>query len=231
MDVKTQVKEVTEKVEKTTNASPEVKAQVKETTDKVEKTADDMKAQVKEITEKAEKNAGDVKAQVKEATDKAEKNANGSSGVKAQVKETTDKVGKVASDVKTQVMDTAKSAEKLAFDNPVVNTAHSGILAGIGAVAVGKEKTEAVMERLVEKGEVTAKDLLRIWKDLFSQGKEDVTKVEEKLEGMLDQRISAVLQRMNIPNKTDLEGLNDKVGALTKKVADLDKKLAVKKAA
>ena len=213
MDVKTQVKEVTEKVEKTTNASPEVKAQVKETTDKVEKTADDMKSQVKEITEKAEKNA------------------NGSSGVKAQVKETTDKVGKVASDVKTQVMDTAKSAEKLAVDNPVVKTAHSGILAGIGAVAVGKEKTEAVMERLVEKGEVTAKDLLRIWKDLFSPGKEDVTKVEEKLEGILDQRISAVLQRMNIPNKTDLEGLNDKVGALTKKVADLDKKLAVKKAA
>ena len=191
----------------------------------------DAKTQGKETTEKVEKTADDVKAQVKEITEKAEKNANGSSGVKAQVKETTDKVGKVASDVKTQVKDTAKSAEKLAVDNPVVRTAHSGLLVGLGAVAAGKDKTGEVMERLVEKGEVTAKDLQRLWKDLFNQGKEDVTKVEEKLEGIVDQRISAVLQRMNIPSKTDLEGLNEKVGALTNKVAELDKKLAVKKAA
>ena len=195
MEVKTQVKEITEEVENTANASPDVKAQVTEITVKVEKTA------------------------------------NGSSGVKAQVKETTDKVGKVASDVKSQVKDTAKSAEKLAVDNPVVRTAHSGILVGLGAVSAGKEKTEAVMERLVEKGEVAAKDLQKMWHDLFSQGKEDVTKVEEKLEGMLDQRITAVLQRMNIPNKTDLDGLNEKVGALTLKVAELDKKLTLKKAA
>jgi len=195
MEVKTEVKEVTEKVENTANASPDVKAQVKETTEKVEKTAD------------------------------------GSSGVKAQVKGTTDRVGKVASDVKSQVKDTAKSAEKLAVDNVVVRTAHSGILVGLGAVAAGKEKTDSVMERLVEKGEVAAKDLQKMWHDLFSQGKEDVTKVEEKLEGMLDQRITSVLQRMNIPNKTDLDGLNEKVGALTQKVAELDKKLSLKKAA
>lgn len=191
----------------------------------------DTKAQVEDTMDKVEKTTDDVKAQVKEVTDKVEKSTNGSSGVKAQVKGTTDKVGKVAGDVKTQVMDTAKSAEKMAVDNPVVKTAHSGLLVGLGAVAAGKEKTGAVMDRLIEKGEVTAKDLQKMWKDLFSQGKEDVTKVEEKLEGMLDQRITAVLQRMNIPNKNDLEGLNDKVGALTKKVAELDKKLNAKKAA
>jgi poly(hydroxyalkanoate) granule-associated protein len=192
MEVKTQVKEITEEVENTANASPDVKAQVTEITEKVEKTA------------------------------------NGSPGVKAQVKGTTEKV---ASNVKSQVKDTAKSVEKLAVDNPVVRTAHSGILVGLGAVAAGKEKTDSVMERLVEKGEVAAKDLQKMWHDLFSQGKEDVTKVEEKLEGMLDQRITAVLQRMNIPNKTDLDGLNEKVGALTLKVAELDKKLTLKKAA
>ena len=192
MEVKTQVKEITEEVENTANASPDVKAQVTEITEKVEKTA------------------------------------NGSPGVKAQVKGTTEKV---ASNVKSQVKDTAKSVEKLAVDNPVVRTAHSGILVGLGAVAAGKEKTDSVMERLVEKGEVAAKDLQKMWHDLFSQGKEDVTKVEEKLEGMLDQRITSVLQRMNIPNKTDLDGLNEKVGALTLKVAELDKKLTLKKAA
>ncbi len=134
-------------------------------------------------------------------------------------------------DVKTQVMDTAKTVEKAATDNVVVKTAHSGVLVGLGAVAVSKEKTETMMDRLVEKGEVAAKDLQKMWHDLFNQGKEDVTKAEEKLEGMVDQRITAVMQRMNIPSKSDLEGLNDKVGALTAKVAELDKKVSVKKAA
>ena len=151
--------------------------------------------------------------------------------VKSQVKDTTVKVEKVAGDVKTQVKDTAGKVEKVAVESPVVKTAHSGLLVGLGAVVAGKEEFDGVMERLVEKGEVAAKDLLKMWHDLFSQGKEDVTKVEEKLEGVLDQRITAILGRMNIPSKSDLEGLTEKVGDLTNKVAELDKKLNIKKAA
>ena len=56
-------------------------------------------------------------------------------------------------DIKTQVKETAHQVEKFGQENVVVKTAHKGIQASLGAVALGVEEVEAVIKRLVEKGE------------------------------------------------------------------------------
>ena len=116
---------------------------------------------------------------------------------------------------------------------PAMNAAHTMFLAGIGAVVVTKDEIEAAVERLAEKGEVVEKDGRKMFDDLFSRRKEDMSKAEEKFEGMLDQRIESVLTAMNIPSKGDIEGLNKQIASLSRKVISLDKKVSAetKKAA
>ena len=132
-------------------------------------------------------------------------------------------------------MATAKTAVKKLetpeVTNPVVKAAHTVFLAGLGTFALGMEEVEAIVNRLVEKGEVAEKDARKMMDDMFNRSRKDMGKAEERVEGLLDNRIESVLQAMNIPSRNDVEDLSHKVGDLSKKVAQLDKKLTAEKAA
>lgn len=134
-------------------------------------------------------------------------------------------------DIKTQVKETAQQVEKFGQENVnvVVKTAHKGLQAGLGVVAMGADEIEAMIKRLVEKGEVAEKDGRKFFDGWLSRGREPMAKYEEKVEGMLDHRIEAVLGAMNIPSKSDISDLTQKIATLSKKVADLDKKMAAEK--
>ena len=132
-------------------------------------------------------------------------------------------------DIKTQVKDTAHQVEKFGQENVVVKTAHKGIQAGLGVVALGAEEIEAIIKRLLEKGEVAEKDGRKMFDEWMSRGREPMNKYEEKVEGMLDHRIESVLGAMNIPSKNDIADLTQKIATLSKKVAELDKKMTAEK--
>jgi len=125
---------------------------------------------------------------------------------------------------KTVEKATAK-IEEINGKNPVIKAARTMLLAGFGTVAMGKEEIETMIERLVEKGEVAEKDGRKRIEGMFERRRKDMSKAEDKVEGLLDQRIESVLNAMNIPSKNDLDSLSRKIGSLTKKVSDLDKKL------
>jgi len=121
-----------------------------------------------------------------------------------------------------------KAADSLNGQNPVVKIVRSVMLAAIGAVALSKEEVETIVNRLIEKGEIAEADGRELINDLIERGKkgtdEAVEKVE-KVDGILDQRIESILNRMNIPSKGDVESLSRKIGALSQKVDDLNKKI------
>lgn len=121
--------------------------------------------------------------------------------------------------------------------NPFFKAAHSLMLASIGVVALSKDEIETVVNRLVEKGEITEKDGRKLVEDLLSRTKEvstssvkktteHVTKTTSKTEDILTKRIEAVLNTMNIPSKQDIEDLTKKINTLSRKVSNLDKKLS-----
>jgi poly(hydroxyalkanoate) granule-associated protein len=121
-----------------------------------------------------------------------------------------------------------KATDSLNGQNPVVKIVRTVMLAAIGAVALSKEEIEAIVNRLIEKGEIAESDGRELISDLLERGKkgtgEAVGKVE-KVDGILDQRIESILNRMNIPSKGDVESLSRKIGALSQKVDDLNKKI------
>ena len=150
----------------------------------------------------------------------------------ATVKESTQKVvGKVE-----------ETAQPIV--NPVYKAARSLLLASIGAVALTKDEIETLVERLVEKGEITEKEGRKLVDELVARTKEthkEVTekvskKVEEpvsKTEGLVNKaeeafgkQVQAILNSMNIPSKNDIEELTKKIDALARKVSQLDKKLS-----
>jgi poly(hydroxyalkanoate) granule-associated protein len=117
--------------------------------------------------------------------------------------------------------------------NPLFKAARRLLLASVGAVVLSKEEAEALVARLVEKGEITEKDGRKLVDDLVARTKEAsqssldrVSQTTSKTEDMLTKRIEAVLNSMNIPSKQDISQLTSKIDALARKVTSLDKKVS-----
>jgi len=90
---------------------------------------------------------------------------------------------------------------------PLAELARKVLLASIGAVALVQEEAESFINKLIEKGEITEKDGASILKDFREKRK-------KKAEEELDKRISSLIERMNIPTKSDIEILSEKISEL-----------------
>ncbi len=93
------------------------------------------------------------------------------------------------------------------------------LMAGIGAVALAQDEIEAVINKLVERGELAEKDGKKIIQDMLDKRKKETKKVEEDI----TKRTEEILRRLNIPTKADIEALSKKINALSKKVDELKK--------
>lgn len=91
------------------------------------------------------------------------------------------------------------------------------LLAGIGAVALAQEEIESFVNKLVERGEIAEKDGKKLVRDVMERRKKETQKAEDQLE----KRMEDLLDRMNVPTKSDIEALSAKITALTKKVDEL----------
>jgi len=91
------------------------------------------------------------------------------------------------------------------------------LLAGIGAVALAQEEIESFVNKLVDRGEIAEKDGKKLVRDVMERRKKETQKAEDQLE----KRMEDLLDRMNVPTKSDIEALSAKITALTKKVDEL----------
>lgn len=102
--------------------------------------------------------------------------------------------------------------------NPLVEAVHKVLLASIGAVALAQEEVEDFVHKLVERGEIAEKDGKLMISDLVEKRK----KQTEKAEKVTDGRLEDLLRRMNVPTKSDIADLSDKITVLTEKVDELN---------
>jgi poly(hydroxyalkanoate) granule-associated protein len=93
------------------------------------------------------------------------------------------------------------------------------LLAGMGAVALAQEEVEAFVAKLVERGELAEQDGKKLVRDVMEKRKKETKKAEDQL----DKRVEELLDRMNVPSKSDIEALSAKITALSKKVDELKK--------
>jgi poly(hydroxyalkanoate) granule-associated protein len=93
------------------------------------------------------------------------------------------------------------------------------MLATIGAAAIAQEELEALINRLVERGEIAEQDGKKLVHELMDKRKSKTADFEEDI----NKNLEGVLQRMNIPTKGDVEELGNKITNLSKKVDELKK--------
>jgi poly(hydroxyalkanoate) granule-associated protein len=113
----------------------------------------------------------------------------------------------------------------------IVENAHQIWLAGLGAVATAQEEGGKLFKNLVEKGQ----DFEKIGKNKVDQAKGAVSGVKvvaesywETFERTLDDQVTAVIHRVGVPTKSEIEELTKKVEKLTGTIEKLAAKPAAK---
>jgi poly(hydroxyalkanoate) granule-associated protein len=93
------------------------------------------------------------------------------------------------------------------------------MLATMGAAVIAQEEIEALINRLIERGEIAEKDGKKLMHEMMDKRKTRTAKVEDEI----NKNIADVLERMNIPTRTDIDALSQKINGLSKKIDDLKK--------
>ena len=99
------------------------------------------------------------------------------------------------------------------------HSARKVLLAGIGAMSLAQEEVEEFVNRLVERGEIADKEGRTLVHEILEKRKQRTEKVEEEL----GKRVQAVLGRMNLPTKSEIDELSKKIDRLSKKIDDFKK--------
>jgi poly(hydroxyalkanoate) granule-associated protein len=111
----------------------------------------------------------------------------------------------------------AESNEK--SQSQMVEMLRKVMLATIGAAVIAQEELEALINRMIERGEIAEKDGKKLMHEMMDKRKSRTMKVEDEI----NKNIADVLERMNIPTRTDIDALSQKINGLSKKIDDLKK--------
>jgi len=93
------------------------------------------------------------------------------------------------------------------------------LLASIGVVAVTKEELGEFIDKMVERGEIAEQEGKKLYAELMDKRKKKTGEAEE----MAGTRMREMLDHMDVPTKSDIDVLSEKISALSKKVDELKK--------
>ncbi|MFN8441958.1 MAG: phasin family protein [Caldilineaceae bacterium] len=109
-------------------------------------------------------------------------------------------------------------------------TARRALLASLGAVALSLEEGNQFIDKLVERGEVAESDVYKMLNDLRVKGRaEEETarqsrkSMAEKASMAFEDSVEVILNRLNVPSRSDIEELSHKITQLTEKIQTLKK--------
>lgn len=88
------------------------------------------------------------------------------------------------------------------------------VLASIGAVGLAQDEVEDLINRLVKRGEIAEKDARKLIREVGEKRSQRAGK-------SVDKQMEKLFDRMNVPSKTDIEALSEKIASLTAKVEEL----------
>jgi poly(hydroxyalkanoate) granule-associated protein len=93
------------------------------------------------------------------------------------------------------------------------------LLASMGVVALTIEEMGELVDKLVERGEIAEQE----GKKLISEIKEKRIRKTGEAEDVASTRMREMMDKMDIPTKSDIDALSAKIATLSKKVDELKK--------
>lgn len=110
--------------------------------------------------------------------------------------------------------------EEVVVEEPgILESLRRVLLASVGVVALTIEEIGELVDKLVERGEIAEQE----GKKLVIEIKEKRKKKTDEAEDMASSRITEMMDKMDIPTKSDIEDLSAKIATLSKKVDELKK--------
>ncbi len=104
------------------------------------------------------------------------------------------------------------------------------LLAALGLVSWGQDQLDGLQTRveetfadLVERGEGLEKDGRQMLDEMAERRRSQAKEANEKLESGMEQRVEALLTRLNVPTRDDIKELGTKLNSLNRKIDDLKK--------
>ena len=97
---------------------------------------------------------------------------------------------------------------------------HRVVLAALGTVGLVQDEVEHFVNKAVERGQMAEKEARKTVQDVSEKRKGAEKQVDKGFKEM-DKRFEEMLAKLNIPTKTDINALNEKIIDLTKKVEEL----------
>ena len=98
------------------------------------------------------------------------------------------------------------------------------MLAGLGAVAIVAEEAGGVLGVLIERGELAEMDAAKLVNPASEKGDDlepgDLSS-DKGPETLLEESVEAILAKLNVPTKRDIEELSRKVDELNRRIAAL----------
>jgi len=91
---------------------------------------------------------------------------------------------------------------------------HKVLLAGVGAVALGVDALDKLTGRFIERGEVVEKDAQKLWR----QFARELQKRQKRAERGVGKELDEMRDAMDIPSKSDIDALSEKIAELSTKV-------------
>jgi poly(hydroxyalkanoate) granule-associated protein len=99
------------------------------------------------------------------------------------------------------------------------------LLAGMGAVALTAEEAQAFVDKLVERGELAEVEAQKLIQDFQERLKQRESQIQragelgaEQAGSMVEDQIAALLHRMNVPSKRDIDQLSKQIEMLNAKI-------------
>ncbi|HUV28700.1 MAG TPA: phasin family protein [Anaerolineales bacterium] len=109
--------------------------------------------------------------------------------------------------------------EVVVEETSILESLRRVLLASVGVVALTIEEIGELVDKLVERGEIAEQE----GKKLVSELKEKRRKKTDQAEFIASDRMREMMDKMDIPSKSDIEELSAKIADLSKKVDELKK--------
>ena len=91
---------------------------------------------------------------------------------------------------------------------------HKAMLAYVGAVAMGLDAFDKVTSRLIERGELVERDAQKMWR----QFAKEFQRRQKRAERGIGKEMEDMRDAMDIPSKSDIDALGQKIAELSTKV-------------
>lgn len=95
----------------------------------------------------------------------------------------------------------------------MIELVKKALLTGIGVAALSKEKIEDLAKDIVEKGKMTEEEGKKLVDQLLSSSEE----ARQDLQKQIEEKVQAVLDKMDLAKKSDLDALKLEIEELRKK--------------